>query len=343
MFTILVTGGAGFIGSNFVKHIYRKYPEYKIIVLDALNYAGNTNNIPEEIIRANTRFYFWHGDVRNPSLVDTLASQCDAIVHFAAETHVTRSIFDNLHFFETDVMGTQVMANAVLKYRDRIQRFIHISTSEVYGTARAPLMDEEHPLLPASPYAAAKAGADRLVYSYWHTYKIPAVILRPFNNYGPFQHLEKLVPRFITSCILDEPLTIHGDGKSRRDWVYVEDTCEAVDRALHAPAEQVAGEVINLGTGRDLDIVEIALRILKKMGKPTSLIRYIGDRPGQVLRHTASAEKAERLLGWKARTSFEEGLDQTIGWYQANRDWWNRQLWMRSVPIMTAEGKMEYH
>ncbi len=343
MFTILVTGGAGFIGSNVVKYLYKKYPDYKIIVLDALNYAGNTNNIPQDIIRANARFYFWHGDVRNPSLVENLMAQCDAVIHLAAETHVTRSIFDNFHFFETDVMGTQVVANSVLKFKDRVKRFIHISTSEVYGTATAPKMDEEHALLPASPYAAAKAGADRLVYAYWHTYEVPAVIIRPFNNYGPFQHLEKLVPRFITSCLLNEPLTIHGDGKSRRDWVYVEDTCDAIDRVLHAPIEKVSGQVINIGSERDFDIIEIAHMILKRMGKPTSLIHYVGNRPGQVMRHTASAEKAERLLGWKPKVRFEEGLEKTIEWYRENEDWWNKQLWMRSVPIMTKEGKVEFH
>jgi len=340
---ILVTGGAGFIGSNLVNYLYKKYPDYKIIVLDALNYAGNTNNISREIINANGRFYFWHGDVRNPSLVENLMAKCDAVIHLAAETHVTRSIFDNFHFFETDVMGTQVIANAVLKLKDQVKRFIHISTSEVYGTATAPKMDEEHPLLPASPYAAAKAGADRLVYSYWYTYKIPTVIIRPFNNFGPLQHLEKLVPRFITSCILDEPLTVHGDGKSRRDWVYVEDTCDAIDRALHAPLEKVAGEVINIGSEKDLSIVEIAKKILQITGKPESLIRYIGNRPGQVVRHTASAAKAEKLLGWKPKVSFDEGIERTIDWYRKNRDWWDKQLWMRTVPLMTADGKVEFH
>lgn len=343
MFTILITGGAGFIGSNLVKYIYEKYPNYKILVLDALNYAGNTNNIPDEIIHANGRFVFWHGDVQNPSLVENLIAQSNAVVHLAAETHVTRSIFDNFHFFETDVLGTQVVANAVLKFKKNIERFIHISTSEVYGTALTPLMDEEHPLLPASPYAAAKSGADRLVYSYWYTYGIPAVILRPFNNFGPHQHLEKLVPRFITSCILDEPLTVHGDGKSRRDWVYVQDSCKAIDKALHAPLDKVKGQVINIGSSRDLSIVEIATKILDRMNKPANLINYIGNRPGQVVRHTASAKKAEELLGWKADTDFDFGLDKTIEWYEKNKSWWERQLWMRCVPLMTADGKVEYH
>ena len=175
---ILVTGGAGFIGSNFVRHIYKKYPDYKIIVLDALTYAGSIENLPININEnSDERLAFWYGNVKNGELVDTLISQSDVVVHFAAETHVTRSIYDNFLFFETDVLGTQTIANAVLKYKDRIERFIHISTSEVYGTARKEFMDEEHPLMPMSPYASAKAGADRLVYSYWATYEIPAIII----------------------------------------------------------------------------------------------------------------------------------------------------------------------
>ncbi|MBI3926746.1 MAG: GDP-mannose 4,6-dehydratase, partial [Armatimonadetes bacterium] len=226
MKTILVTGGAGFIGSNFVRYILDKYPEYRVVVLDLLTYAGNTDNLPQQYIgsgteNGNARLVFWYGNVRNGELVDTLVSQCDMVVHFAAESHVTRSIYDNWIFFETDVMGTQVVSNAVLKYSDRVERLIHISTSEVYGTAETDLMDEEHALKPCSPYASAKAGADRLVYSYWATYDIPSVIIRPFNNYGPYQHLEKCVPRFITSCILGEPITVHGMGVAMRDWLYV--------------------------------------------------------------------------------------------------------------------------
>jgi dTDP-glucose 4,6-dehydratase len=211
MHTLLVTGGAGFIGSNFVHYIRKKYPDYSVIVLDALTYAGTMDNLPASI-NEEDNFSFWYGNVRNAELVDSLVAQSDIVVHFAAETHVTRSIFDNLLFFETDILGTQAVANAVVNHIRKVKRFIHISTSEVYGTAHADLMDEEHPLMPMSPYASAKAGADRLVYSYWATYDIPAVIVRPFNNFGPHQHLEKAIPRFVTSCILDEPLTVHGDG-----------------------------------------------------------------------------------------------------------------------------------
>jgi dTDP-glucose 4,6-dehydratase len=342
--TVLVTGGAGFMGSNFVRYLLRKYPRYKVIVLDALTYAGNTENLPKiDNENSNGRFSFWYGNIRNGELIDSLVSQSQIVFHFAAETHVTRSIYDNQLFFETDVLGTQMVANAVLKYSKSVERFIHISSSEVYGTAMTEVMDEDHPLMPMSPYASAKAGADRLVYSYWATYDIPAVIVRPFNNYGPYQHLEKVIPRFITSCILNEPLTIHGDGKSQRDWVYVEDFCRALEKLMHCGLERVRRQVINVGTGRSTDILTIAELVLKKMKRPRSLIKYIGDRPGQVFRHTASIVKANELLGWSPLTELEEGLDKTIDWYHKNRKWWEKMLWMRAIPIVTKKGSLEYH
>lgn len=342
MKTILITGGAGFIGSCFVRHIFKKHPDLKIIVLDALTYAGNPNNFPQEIKESN-RFEFWYGNVNNITLVDELVSRSHLVVHFAAESHVARSIFDNRIFFETDVMGTQTIANAVLRHKNKIERFIHISTSEVYGTALKEPMDEEHPLKPLTPYAAAKAGADRLVYSYIITYKIPAIIIRPFNNYGPYQHLEKAIPRFITSAILNEPLTIHGDGSAERDWVYVEDVAEAIESALWVELDKVQGEVINIGTGISTSVLEIAHKILKLMEKPESLVQHIPDRPGQVDKHISSTEKAKQLLGWQAKTSLEEGLKKTIKWYQENRAWWEPLRWMRTVPILTEDGKIEQY
>lgn len=342
--TILVTGGAGFIGSNFVRHIYKTYPDYRIIVLDALTYAGHVENLPVNINGENDgRLIFWYGNVTNGELVGTLVSQADAVVHFAAETHVTRSIYDNFLFFETDVIGTQTVANAVLKYRDRIKRFVHISTSEVYGTAYNPLMDEDHPLMPMSPYAAAKAGADRLVYSYWSTYKIPAVIIRPFNNYGTHQHLEKAVPRFITSCILDEPIRLHGDGSAARDYVHAEDTCAAIDLILHADDDLVNGEVFNVASAVDRSMLSVAKDVVAVMGADASLITFVGDRPGQVFRHTGDISKIERIIGWKPRIDWHDGLKKTMEWYSANRKWWEKQLWMRSVPIVTQTGKKELH
>jgi dTDP-glucose 4,6-dehydratase len=340
--TILVTGGAGFIGSNLVRHLYRKYPNYRILVLDALTYAGSIQNAPDGALTSD-RYQFWYGDVRNGELVDTLVAQSDVVVHLAAESHVTRSIFDNRLFFETDVLGTQTVSNAVLKYRDRVERFIHISSSEVYGTALRERMDEEHPLNPMSPYASAKCGADRLVYSYWTTYAIPAVIVRPFNNFGSSQHLEKAVPRFITSCLLGEPLTIHGDGSAARDWLFVDDHCEALDRIIHAPAASVIGEVINLGTETHTSVLDVAKTVRAIAGTDAIPLQFVGDRPGQVFRHTCDASKAHRILDWMPQTSFEDGIARTIAWYRDNEPWWRSQMWMRQIPILTASGKRELH
>lgn len=342
--TLLVTGGAGFIGSNFVRHIYNKYPDYRIIVLDALTYAGHVENLPVNINENNDgRLLFWYGNVTNAELVDTLVSESDIVVHFAAETHVTRSIYDNFLFFQTDVIGTQTIANAVLKYRNKVERFIHISTSEVYGTAYRELMDEDHPLMPMSPYASAKAGADRLVYSYWATYELPVVIIRPFNNYGPYQHLEKAVPRFITSCILNEPIRLHGDGSAARDYIFVEDVCEAIDTIMHSDVKKVTGEVFNVASGVDRSMDSVARDVVKMMGKEESLITYVGDRPGQVFRHTGDVKKIKAAFGWAPKVKWQDGLERTIKWYKDNRKWWEKQLWMRAVPIITKGGKKELH
>jgi dTDP-glucose 4,6-dehydratase len=339
---ILITGGAGFIGSNFTTHLLTRYPDYQVLILDALTYAGNLDNFSTEI-KNHPNFRFWHGNVQDSGLLIDLVGQVDTVIHFAAETHVARSIYESRRFFETDVMGTQAVANAVLKNKDRIDRFIHVSTSEVYGTALTNPMTEEHPLNPVSPYAAAKAGADRLVYSYWCTYEIPAVILRPFNQYGPYQHLEKVVPRFITSAILNEPLTIHGSGEAKRDWLYVSDTCERIDKVLHADIEKIRNEVFNIGSGFALDVLSIARMVLKIMNKPKSLIHFIEDRPGQVQHHISSTEKAEKLLGIEPGRPFEEGLEQTIKWYWDHRNWWERLLPMRQVTIMTKNGTAQYY
>jgi dTDP-glucose 4,6-dehydratase len=342
MTTILVTGAAGFIGSNFVHYMIDKHPDYNIIVLDILTYAGSVYNLPDSFEgNKTTGREFYYGDVTNADLVDSLVSRSSQVVHFAAETHVTRSIYDNKLFFNTDVIGTQTIANAVCKYKDRIDRFVHISTSEVYGTAVAPKMSEYHPLNPASPYAAAKAGADRLVYSYWNTYKIPAVIVRPFNNYGPRQHLEKVVPRFITSNILHECLHIHGDGSAARDFVYVDDTCSALDAILQADEEDVVGEVFNVGSETDRTIKSIANDVINLMGNAEC--SNIGDRPGQVFRHTADISKIKKVLGWEPKMTWIDGLKKTIEWYGANKIVWEKQKWLREIPIVTADGKKELH
>lgn len=325
---LLVTGGAGFIGSNFINYTHRRHPDYKILLLDALTYAGNLDNI-SSALKSNCHFEFFHGNITHPDLVGKLVAEADVVVHFAAESHVTRSIYDNAVFFETDVIGTQVVANAAVN--NPVELFVHISSSEVYGTALTDPMDEEHPLNPMSPYAAAKAGADRLVYSYVKTYGLPAVIVRPFNNYGPCQHLEKAVPNFIVSALQDKPLTIHGDGKSSRDWVFVEDTCRALDKILHTEKEKVAGQVINLGTGNDTLVLDIGRKVLEKLEKPESLLNHTEDRPGQVSRHISSTKKAHDLLGWRAQTGLDEGLEKTAGFYKNNRHWWERFVWMEEL------------
>ena len=342
MKTVLVTGGAGFIGSNFIRHIYRKYPDYRIMVLDSLTYAGNIENIPQEIRDAD-RFEFWYGDINNLDLVNDLVAKSQVIVHFAAETHVARSLYLNRVFFTTEVLGTQSVANAVLKHADTVDRFIHISTSEVYGSARVEPMDEDHPLEPTTPYAAAKAGADRLVSSYVVSYGIPGVIIRPFNNYGPNQHLEKVIPRFITSAILNEPFTIHGDGAAARDWLFVEDTAEAVDRAVHAPLEKVRGEVFNLGTGISISVIDIARKIAHIFGLDSSNLTFMDERFGQVQNHISSTIKAQQVLGFVAQTSFDKGLMQAIRWYKANTYLWEKQMAMRKVPVKTKDGNIVWY
>jgi dTDP-glucose 4,6-dehydratase len=315
---VLVTGGAGFISSGFVHHLLAATP-YEVVSLDALTYAGNLENLAD--VMAHERLSFVHGDIRDRDLVCSLVSEVDVIVNAAAESHVEKSIEEGAsEFVTTNVEGTQILLDAI---RDTpVERFILISSSEVYGTAEYAPMDEEHPLNPRSPYAATKAGADRLAYSYFVTYGLPIVIVRPFNNYGPRQHPEKVVPRFIMQALSDQPLTVHGDGHASRDWLYVDDDAEAIEAAIAADIDAIAGEVINVATGVDLSVSQIADAVLDLLGKPESLKSYVDERLGQVDRHIGSTEKAERLLGWRARTSFEEGLARTVDWYRLNDGWW---------------------
>lgn len=342
--TILVTGGAGFIGANLVAYLSEKYPYDNIIVIDALTYAGSIDNLPVSMLQGrNPRLRFWYGDVCNATLVDTLVEQADIVFHLAAETHVTRSIFDSLAFFRTDVIGTQTIANSVVKAGSRVKRLIHVSSSEVYGTAVHSTMAEDHPLNPMSPYASAKCGADRLMYSYWATYGIPAVIVRPFNNFGPMQHLEKAVPRFITGALLGEKLNVHGTGNAARDFLHVSDTCRAFDLLMQAPGELVNGQVFNIASGAHRTIADVARDVVSLMNYRPEQIAFIGDRPGQVVRHTGDWSKISNLLGWKPLLSWREGLEQTIEWYTRNQQMWSRQLYLRQIPIVTASGKIEYH
>jgi dTDP-glucose 4,6-dehydratase len=314
----LVTGGAGFISSNFIRHLLRATP-YEVVSLDALTYAGNLENLAD--VMSHERLSFVHGDIRDAELVREVVSQVDVIVNAAAESHVEKSIEDGAsEFVTTNVEGTQILLDAVRS--TPVERFILISSSEVYGTAERAPMDEEHPLNPRSPYAATKAGADRLAYSYFVTYDLPIVIVRPFNNYGPRQHPEKVIPRFITQALSDVPLTIHGDGHASRDWLYVDDDAEAIEAIIATPIEEVAGEVLNVATGVDMSVLDIADLVLALLGKPASLRAHVPERPGQVDRHIGSTAKVARLCGWSARTSFEEGLARTVAWYRQNEAWW---------------------
>jgi dTDP-glucose 4,6-dehydratase len=315
---ILVTGGAGFISSAFIRHLLHATP-YEVVSLDALTYAGNLENLAD--IRSHERLSFVQGDIRNEGLVRSVVEQVDVIVNAAAESHVEKSIREGAsEFVATNVQGTRVLLDAIREAP--VERFILISSSEVYGTAETVPMDEEHPLNPRSPYAATKAGADRLAYAYHATYDLPVVILRPFNNYGPRQHPEKVVPRFVIQALADEPLTVHGDGAASRDWLYVADDAEALEAVIEADLGSIAGEVINLATGEDVAVSRIADLVLDLLGKPPSLKEFVDERPGQVRRHLGSTDKAERLLGWRARTPLEEGLERTVAWYQDNEAWW---------------------
>jgi dTDP-glucose 4,6-dehydratase len=315
---VLVTGGCGFIPSNMIRHLLAE-TSHEVVSLDALTYAGNVQNLAD--VMAHERLSFVRGDIRDPDLVRDVVAEVDVIVNAAAESHVEKSILEGAsEFVTTNVEGTQILLDAIRE--TPVERFVLISSSEVYGTARYAPMDEAHPLEPRSPYAATKAGGDRLAYAYFVTYGLPIVIVRPFNNYGPYQHPEKAVPRFITQALRDEPLTIHGDGLASRDWLFVDDDAEAIEAVIAADIDEIAGEVINVATGVDIAVDEIASMVLAGLGKPESLKVHVDDRPGQVDRHIGSTEKAERLLGWRARTSFEQGLERTIAWYAENRAWW---------------------
>ena len=315
---ILVTGGAGFISSNMIRYLLDE-TAHEVVTMDALTYAGNLANLAD--VLEHERLRFIHGDIRDLTDVTAALEGVDVIVNAAAESHVSKSIEQGGgEFVTTNVVGTQVLLDAM---RERpIERFILISSSEVYGTAESDPMSEDHPLNPRSPYAGTKAGGDRLAFSYWCTYDLPITIIRPFNNYGPFQHPEKVIPRFIIQALTDQPLTIHGNGIASRDWLHVFDTAEAITAACEAPLDAIVGETINVATGVDESVEEIADAILEILGKPASLKQHITDRPGQVDRHIGSTGRALELLGWRSSIPFSDGLERTVRWYRDNPDWW---------------------
>jgi len=315
---ILVTGGAGFISSNMIRYLLQE-TEHEVVTMDALTYAGNLANLAD--VLEHERLRFIHGDIRDLADVTSALEGVDVIVNAAAESHVSKSIEQGGgEFVTTNVVGTQVLLDAM---RERpIERFILISSSEVYGTAESDPMTEDHPLNPRSPYAGTKAGGDRLAYSYFCTYDLPITIIRPFNNYGPYQHPEKVIPRFIIQALTDRPLTIHGNGLASRDWLHVFDTAEAITAACEVPLDAIVGETINVATGVDESVEEIADAILSILGKPASLKHHITDRPGQVDRHIGSTDRARDLLGWRSSIPFSDGLERTVRWYRDNPDWW---------------------
>ncbi len=325
---ILVTGGAGFISSNMIRYLLRN-TEHQVVTMDALTYAGNLANLAD--VLKHDRLRFIEGDIRNPVEVADALDGVDVIVNAAAESHVSKSIEQGGgEFVTTNVEGTQVLLDAMREHP--IERFVLISSSEVYGTAESDPMTEDHPLNPRSPYAGTKAGGDRLAYSYWCTYDLPITIIRPFNNYGPYQHPEKVVPRFIIQALTDQPLTIHGGGQASRDWLHVFDTAEAITAACEVPLERIVGETINVATGLDESVEYIADAVLELLGKPMELKQHITDRPGQVDRHIGSTDKAERLLGWRSSIPFAQGLEETIAWYRDHPGWWQSVLAEEATP-----------
>jgi dTDP-glucose 4,6-dehydratase len=320
--TIFVTGGAGFIGSGFVRHVLRNWPAARVVVYDKLTYAGNLENLSP--VSDDPRFRFFRGDVCDTTSVRDAMRGCELVVNFAAETHVDRSIVDPSAFVRTDVEGTFVLLEAARELD--VQRFIQISTDEVYGNAEAPdgasrPSLETDALKPLSPYAASKAGADRLAFSYWATYGLPVVVTRCSNNYGPYQYPEKQLPLFIANALAGRPLPVYGDGRNTRDWIHVDDHCAALEALLRAPVEQIAGEVFNIGTGEERSILDNARAVLATLGLPESMIAFVPDRLGHVRRHAVDAEKLRSRLGWAPTVRFTEGLAATIAWYRNHMPW----------------------
>jgi dTDP-glucose 4,6-dehydratase len=320
--TVLVTGGAGFIGSNFVQYLLAADDQVQVVVLDKLTYAGNRANLAA--CAADPRLRFIQGDICDRDTVRAAMQHCDWVVNFAAETHVDRSILDPGAFVRTDVEGTYTLLEAAREAE--IERFVQISTDEVYGNAEAPDGTsrpslETDALKPLSPYAASKAGADRLAYSYWATFGLPVVITRCSNNYGPFQFPEKQLPLFIVNALAGRPLPIYGDGRNTRDWIHVRDHCAALEAILRAPGDRVHGEVFNVGASEERSILQNAELIVRLAGASTELLRFVPDRLGHVRRHAVDASKLHRTLGWQPEVDFADGLAETVAWYRDRRDW----------------------
>ena len=317
---ILVTGGAGFIGSNLVMYLLKKYSDIRLVNLDKLTYAGNLENL--ESVKNDRRYHFEKGDICERGLVEGLLRKhkVDTIINVAAETHVDRSIVGSAEFIQTNVVGTHILLE--LAKENKISRFVQVSTDEVYGSlGPSGKFTEETPMHPNSPYAASKASADNFVLAYQHTYGSPAVITRCSNNYGPFQFPEKLIPLMIANALNDKPLPVYGDGMNVRDWLHVADHCSAIDAVLHRGR---AGEVYNIGGSNEKPNLELVKLLLTLLGKKETLITFVKDRPGHDRRYAIDSSKIQNELGWKPSYAFEQGMKETVEWYIKNRKWWER-------------------
>ncbi len=313
---LLVTGGSGFIGSNFIRHMLEKYPNYRIINLDKLTYAGNPDNLKD--IENNPNYSFVHGDICNPDIVNEVIQKVDTVVHFAAESHVDRSIDDGSVFVRTNVLGTYTLLESALKHD--IKRFVHVSTDEVYGSINEGSFKESDMLVPSSPYSSSKAGSDLLAQSYYITHNLPVIITRCTNNFGPYQYPEKLIPLFVTNLLEGRKVPVYGTGQNIRDWIYVLDHCKAVDFVLHNGS---VGEIYNIGGGAEKTNLEITEMIIEKVGSDGSMIEYVKDRPGHDLRYSLDCSQLKEL-GWAPEYDFDKALEETVKWYVDNRWWWEK-------------------
>ncbi len=311
---LLVTGGSGFIGSNFVRHVLAAHPDDTLVNLDKLTYAGNPANLRD--VEADPRYAFVHGDVCDAKLVRDVAHGVDAVVNLAASTHVDRSLMEPDEFLKTDVFGVFTLLEAVKDLR--IPRFVHISTDEVYGSVERGSSRESDPLRPTNPYSASKAGGDLLALAYWHTHRVPVLITRSSNNFGSCQYPEKVIPLFITNALEDRPLPLYGDGRNVRDWLYVLDNCAAIDLVLRKGRE---GEVYNIGGGHEVENIVLTRQILHLLGKPETLIQPVKDRPGHDRRYSLDSKKIHQL-GWTPRHRFGDALAATVAWYREHEAWW---------------------
>ncbi|MFH1369620.1 MAG: dTDP-glucose 4,6-dehydratase [Elusimicrobiota bacterium] len=312
---ILVTGGAGFIGSNFIRYILNTHGSYKVINLDKLTYAGNLDNLRD--IEKYSRYKFVKGDICDHKLVDRLVPRVDAVINFAAETHVDRSIMESGSFIKTDVFGTHTLLEAAKKHGTK--RYIQISTDEVYGSIRKGSFTEKSPLSPNSPYSSSKAGGDLLARSYFVTHKVPVIITRASNNFGPYQFPEKVIPLFVTNALENKRLPLYGDGRNVRDWLYVIDHCKAIDLVLRKGR---IGEIYNIGGGNEINNLELTNFILKFTGRGKELIKRVADRPGHDRRYSLDYSKIMKELGYRPSRNFNELMEYTVNWYAQNRAWW---------------------